>query len=141
VIDYGGRQGSETLIRNAVFPEGSKPQATLSMQSAGQNLSLPAEVVTYDAELQTVRLLFPSLAALGLSDAAMEVGNLRLSLRLGEDEPRFFEALYIAPPAPPPVQIVPGLAPGAPTPGGPTPGGPTPGGPNLPSGLVPVPPR
>ena len=141
LIDFGGRQGTETLIRNAVFPEGSKPQANVSLQSMGQNLSLPAEVVDYDAELQTVRLLFPSLHALGLADAAMEVGNLRVSLRIGEDEPQYFEALYIAPPAPPVVPQVPGLAPGAPTPGGPTPGGPTPGGPNLPSGLVPVPPR
>lgn len=131
VIDYGGRQGCETLVRNALFPEGSKVQATLSLQSAGQNLSLPADIVTYDAEMQTVRLLFPSVAQLGLTDAAMEVGNLRVTLRIGNELQPPFEALLIPyqPPAPPLMQQIPGLPAGAVL----TP----PGGPNP----IPVPPR
>lgn len=129
VIDYGGRQGSETLVRNASFPEGAKLQATISLQSAGQNLSLPAEVVDYDAELQTVRLLFPSLAQLGLSEAASEVGNLRMSLWLGTEPQPPFDALYIPPPAPPPpIQpVVPG---GLPAGAVIMPPGAAPGGPN-----------
>lgn len=143
VIDYYAKGGGcETLVRNAAFPEGAKLQGTLSLQAAGQTVSLPAELVDYDAELQTVRLRFPSLYALGLDDDALVEGNLSMSLRIRDEEQPRFAAFYIAPPPPPPVPQIPGLPPGAVLmpPGG-APGGPNPGG-LAPSGLAPVqPPR
>jgi len=146
VIDYYAKgQGCETLVRNATIPEGAKLQGTLSLQSAGQTVSLPAEVVDYDAEVAAVRLRFPSLYALGLDDEALVEGNLRMSLRIGGDEkPASFSAIYLPPPPPAPVYQPPGAIlppgavltpPGGPTPGGPNVGGPTPGGVN--TGAVP----
>jgi hypothetical protein len=134
LIDYGGRQGCETVVRNAIFPEGEKVkvQANLTL-SAGQNLSLPADVVSYDAEAQTVRLLFPSLAQLGLTDAGLEMGNLRVVLRAGNETKPPLNAILIPyqPPQPPPIQPAPpggALPPGAVImPPGAAPGGPNPG--------------
>jgi hypothetical protein len=120
VID-SGRAGSETLVRNASFPEGARVEGTLALESAGQALSLPAESVVLDRETRTVRLAFPSLFALGLAGDAQIPANLRVLLRNGDEPAHAFDALYLPPPPANPTYSTPnpfGL-PGAATPNAP----------------------
>ncbi len=97
VIDRG-TSVCETLVRHAAFPEGARVQASVALEFAGRPVSLPAEAVHVDMESQSVRLVFNSLAALGLGVPASQPGNLRVSLRVGDDT-HWFTALYLAPQA------------------------------------------
>jgi len=94
VLDYGWSR-CEAMVRDATFPENAKLRAYLEFEDQGRKISLAADATQFDAEKQTLRLVFTSLLALNLAGPASIPGNLTVRLSVDGDELPAFEALYL----------------------------------------------
>jgi len=86
-----GKTGCVAVVHGASFADSVDVGATLQLNARGRELTLPADRVERDATTRSVRLIFPSLAALGLAPQ-----DDLLLLRLSWDsESEELEALYL----------------------------------------------